>query len=77
MNATMRPSANGAILLSLRRPLAQRRKLAATLAAMSLASAGLLARAKTVHWGGSAVAQRRRCHVWTSPADQGLFSALR
>ena len=19
----------------------------------------------------------RRCHVWTSPADQGLFSALR
>ena len=33
MNATVRPSANGAILLSLRRPLAERRKLAATLAA--------------------------------------------
>jgi hypothetical protein len=33
VNATVRPSANGAILLSLRRPLAERRKLAATLAA--------------------------------------------
>jgi len=21
--------------------------------------------------------RRRRCHVWTAPADQGLFSALR
>jgi hypothetical protein len=33
VNATVRPSANGAILVSLRRPLAERRKLAATLAA--------------------------------------------